>query len=209
MSDDLEIAPEPLPVETFFLRWRGRQEGPYPLAVIEEKLSTNQIGLLHEINRNSQWLTLREFMAERQAVLRAQQQAREEQNRRDNEEREREDRLRAARLEEERLQELKRQNDLLQSRATSGTFGAQAAGGMVLQNRVLPKSRIAYIVLGLFLGLLGVHNFYAGYTTRAIIQLLVSIFTGWLLIPLIGVAVWVLIEICTVEEDAQGVRFQS
>ncbi len=37
------------------------------------------------------------------------------------------------------------------------------------------KSRIAYVLLGLFLGNLGIHNFYAGYTNKGIIQLLLTL----------------------------------
>lgn len=74
---------------TFLVRWRGRQEGPYTAAVIEAKLAANQIGLLHEISHNGQWVTLRDYFAEREAILRAERQAREEQERRAREEGER------------------------------------------------------------------------------------------------------------------------
>lgn len=68
------------------------------------------------------------------------------------------------------------------------------------------KSRIAYIVLGLFLGCLGVHNFYAGYTSRGVIQLLITLLFGWwLFFPWIGVAIWSFIEICIVDKDANSV----
>lgn len=69
------------------------------------------------------------------------------------------------------------------------------------------KSRTAYVLLGLFLGCLGIHNFYAGYTGKAVAQLLIMIFTGWLIIPWIVVAIWALVEICTVTQDAQGNQF--
>ena len=39
------------------------------------------------------------------------------------------------------------------------------------------KSKIAAGLLGIFLGGLGVHNFYLGNTTRGIIQIVVSIVT--------------------------------
>ena len=98
---------------SFLLRWRGRQEGPYPVEVIEKKLSVNEIGMLHEILRNGQWITIRDYIAEREAALRAQRQALEEQERREREEaakraREREEESRTALLAEER-----RRNDLL------------------------------------------------------------------------------------------------
>ena len=69
------------------------------------------------------------------------------------------------------------------------------------------KSRVGYVLLGLFLGVLGIHNFYAGYVGRGIAQLLISIFIGWLIIPLIAVIIWVIVEICTVSQDAKSVAF--
>lgn len=69
------------------------------------------------------------------------------------------------------------------------------------------RSRLAYILLGLFLGSLGVHNFYAGYIGKAIAQLLITLLLGWLLFPLVGVVIWVIVEICTVTKDARGVPF--
>lgn len=68
------------------------------------------------------------------------------------------------------------------------------------------KSRIAYILLGIFLGYFGIHNFFAGYMKRAIIQLLITLLLGWLVFPAIAVWIWVIIEICTVDTDANGVR---
>ena len=68
-----------------------------------------------------------------------------------------------------------------------------------------PKSRTAYVILGIFLGTLGIHNFYAGYTGRAIAQLLLSIlscgylsFISW---------IWAIIEVCVVKQDSSGVQF--
>jgi hypothetical protein len=44
--------------------------------------------------------------------------------------------------------------------------------GVATGNAVIPgtptKSRVAYVLLGLFLGGLGIHNFYAGYTGKAV-----------------------------------------
>jgi hypothetical protein len=63
----------------FLLRWRGRQEGPYTGPVIEAKLAANEIGLLHEIYYEGKWITLRDYIAVRAGILRAESQAREEQ----------------------------------------------------------------------------------------------------------------------------------
>ncbi len=69
-----------------------------------------------------------------------------------------------------------------------------------------PKSRVAYVLLGIFLGGLGIHNFYAGYVGRAIAQLLITLFIGWLIVPLIIVFIWVIIEVIAMTHDARGVR---
>ena len=73
----------------FLMRWRGRQEGPYPASVIDAKLAANEIGLLHEIFYNGQWVTIRDYIAEKEAALRAQRQVQEEQERLAREEAER------------------------------------------------------------------------------------------------------------------------
>jgi hypothetical protein len=74
----------------FLVRWRGRQEGPYRASVIETKLAANEIGLLHEIFYKGKWVAIRDYITEREAVLRAEHQAREDQERRVREEADRE-----------------------------------------------------------------------------------------------------------------------
>jgi TM2 domain-containing membrane protein YozV len=67
------------------------------------------------------------------------------------------------------------------------------------------KSRTAYIVLGIFLGALGIHNFYGGYTGRAVGQLCLTVLTlGYL-----GIVswIWAIIEICVVNKDSSGIPF--
>lgn len=134
---------------TFLIRWRGRQEGPYTAAVIEAKLAANQIGLLHEISHNGQWVTLRDYFAEREAVLRAERQAREEQERRAREEAERqakekeerrradvlaEDRRKAAQLEAERSRETQGEHGSphLQPQVSTGSSGLRSFGILLL-----------------------------------------------------------------------------
>jgi TM2 domain-containing membrane protein YozV len=67
------------------------------------------------------------------------------------------------------------------------------------------KSRTTYIVLGIFLGALGIHNFYAGYTGRAAGQLCLTVLTLGILIPVSWI--WAIVEICIVEKDSTGLRF--
>ncbi len=67
------------------------------------------------------------------------------------------------------------------------------------------KSRTTYIVLGIFLGAFGIHNFYAGYTGRAVGQLCLTVLT----LGRLGIAswIWAIVEICIVEKDSTGLRF--
>ena len=67
-----------------------------------------------------------------------------------------------------------------------------------------PKSRLAYILLGIFIGHLGIHNFYAGRAGAAVAQLLLTLFLFWTIVVPLGIAIWVIIEICTVKTDGKG-----
>ena len=68
-----------------------------------------------------------------------------------------------------------------------------------------PKSRLAYILLAIFLGGLGIHNFYAGYTKKAVIQLLLTLLLGWTGIAALVVLIWIILDIIQVTADANGV----
>ena len=68
-----------------------------------------------------------------------------------------------------------------------------------------PKSRIIYILLGIFFIGMGFHNFYAGYWKRGLIQLILSCASLFFLVPIIYG--WTLYELCVVKEDADGVPF--
>ncbi len=66
------------------------------------------------------------------------------------------------------------------------------------------KQKIVAGLLGIFLGGLGIHNFYLGYTKKAVIQLVISLLTGGL------AGIWGFIEgiliLCgkKITTDAQG-----
>ena len=55
-----------------------------------------------------------------------------------------------------------------------------------------PKSKIAAGLLGSFLGCFGVHNFYLGFTGKAVAQLLITVLSCGILSPVS--AIWGLIE---------------
>lgn len=72
----------------------------------------------------------------------------------------------------------------------------------------MPKSKLAAGLLAIFLGSLGIHNFYLGYTNRALIQLLVTVCTCGLGGVVMGI--WALVEgiqILTgsINVDAKGI----
>ena len=54
------------------------------------------------------------------------------------------------------------------------------------------KSKVAAGILALFLGTLGIHNFYLGYTGKALFQLLGTLLTCGILAP--PIAIWAFIE---------------
>src|ERR1700752_3934479 len=66
------------------------------------------------------------------------------------------------------------------------------------------KSRGYFIILGILLGLFGIHNFYAGYYGRGALQLLITITWGMIYIGLIITGTWVLIDLLTVRYNADG-----
>ncbi len=82
--------------------------------------------------------------------------------------------------------------------ATSCVCGAPTSAAYYYPVR--QKSRVAAGLLGIFLGGLGVHNFYLGFTSRAVVQLVVSLLgylLFWLILPLLaalGIAIWGLVE---------------
>lgn len=69
------------------------------------------------------------------------------------------------------------------------------------------KSRVVYVLLGLFFGCFGIHNFYATRTKFAVIQLIITVVLGWLIIGVVITGIWALAEVITVTEDGEGNKF--
>jgi TM2 domain-containing membrane protein YozV len=87
---------------------------------------------------------------------------------------------------------------------------APAQPAMMGAPGVVPKSKNTYAILGALVGLLGfpgIHNLYAGYTTKGMVQLLVSVLSCWLL--WIFMFVWAIVDICTVTQDSNGQPFSA
>ena len=67
------------------------------------------------------------------------------------------------------------------------------------------KTRVIFVLLGIFLGALGVHNFYSGYVKKGTIQLCITLLTCFY-----GAVIswpWAIIEICMINKDADGTEF--
>lgn len=71
---------------------------------------------------------------------------------------------------------------------------------MVNDSGKASKSMVAALLLCLFLGGFGAHRFYVGKTGSAVAMLLITLLTGWLIVPLAIVGIWALVDlimICT------------
>ncbi len=112
-------------------------------------------------------------------------------------------------------------NDVPRNENTGNTGNTGSAGGYQQQTyqqtpppnngSYTPKSRMAAGLLGIFLGGIGIHNFYLGNTNRALIQLLVGIIGGAITCGVASIAMWIWglvegIQILsgTISTDAQG-----
>lgn len=85
--------------------------------------------------------------------------------------------------------------------------GVKVAEDVKVNNVSNPKSKIAAGLMGIFLGYFGVHNFYLGYTGKAVAQLLITILSCGILSFASGI--WGLIEgililAGSIEKDAKG-----
>jgi len=72
---------------------------------------------------------------------------------------------------------------------------------------LIPKNRMTFITLGVLLGFVGAHNYYAGYKGKALAQMLITVVTLGIGGPMSWV--WAVIDVCTVDRDNRGVRFES
>jgi len=83
-------------------------------------------------------------------------------------------------------------------------YAAQPAPA-IQSGYAIRKSRVAFVLLAVFLGFLGVHNFYAGYIKKAVIQCCLTVFTLFMASPIVWI--WAVVEACMIEKDDDGVAF--
>ncbi len=149
--------PETSEASDFLLRWRGKQEGPFALEEIERRIAANEIGLLHEICFEGNWMPIRKFLELCEVREETERLQREEVERRVREQEERERRERETRQRDELLAEEKRKNDLLEAAvradqtASSTTQSLKSGSGSKGVGMAL---LVAGVVIGLFLSIL-------------------------------------------------------
>lgn len=84
--------------------------------------------------------------------------------------------------------------------------------GHPLRHTTPPKSRIVFMLLGLFLGGIGVHNFYAGHIAKGVFQLLFALLgVSWLGPMSCGAVyvlwgIYILIDSVVTSHDGDGRR---
>ncbi len=76
------------------------------------------------------------------------------------------------------------------------------------------KSKLVAGLLGIFLGSLGIHNFYLGYTKKAVIQLVICLVGSCIAVGPAVAGIWGLIEgimiLCgKITEDGKGVPLKD
>ncbi|WP_247040530.1 TM2 domain-containing protein [Arthrobacter rhizosphaerae] len=77
-----------------------------------------------------------------------------------------------------------------------------------------PKSKIAAGLLGIFLGGLGIHRFYLGYTTIGVIQLVLTVVVGIFTLGLVGLwgvveGIMILAGASYFQRDAKGIPLRE
>lgn len=93
------------------------------------------------------------------------------------------------------------------------TYCTMCGASLVNQRPMVEqKSKLAGGLLGIFLGSLGVHNFYLGYTTKAVIQLVLTVATcgiGSIISGIWGFIEGILILTGSINTDGRGIPLKE
>ena len=193
----------------YTLRWRGRQFGPFSLPEINRRLDEHEIGMGHEIHYHDKWINLEEFfialgesasttaMATQKPSLTGsagglppaitQTQA-----------------ILPAKTTPPPLPGFKSIATTPQSRPAAASAPAQASSEP--QPLTRPRRRLVYALLGVFLGFVGMHNFYARNWLAGLLQLLLSFATYLLGFGIIVPWLWAMVEAVLVRKDGNGIE---
>ena len=196
----------------FTIVWKGQNSGPFNQLEIQKRLLSGEITPLHLVLKQGQLIDAMAWASQLKSALREEE---EELRRQEKAQIAENEQLRFHQQENERLQRELKEAQQRASRPLPPppppspsnppppphTYNAAQQAPAPS-----PKSRLAYVLLGFFLGMLGIHNFYAGYTGRALTQLLLNIFLFWTGVVPLAICIWIIVEICTVTTDAQGFK---
>ena len=184
--------------QEYKLRWRGRETGPYPLPEILRKLDDHEIGMGHEILCHGKWTTLDEFFAAPPepsapppappapeppfaATISPS----------------------AAPGPAPALREKSLPQRVKAPVSRPVELPPAMAGGKTPALR--PRRRLVFALLGVFLGFLGVHNYYARQWLTGLLQLLLSIATFLMGFGIIAPWAWAMVEAIVVRKDGDGI----
>jgi TM2 domain-containing membrane protein YozV len=184
--------------QEYKLRWRGRETGPYPLPEILRKLDEHEIGMGHEISCHGKWITLDDFFASPPepsapppappasdpplpAAISSPTATR-----------------RAPAMPERSLPQriqapVRRPAELPPAMADGKTPNLR------------PRRRLVFALLGVFLGFVGAHNYYARQWLTGLLQLLLSIATFLMGFGIIASWAWAMVEAIVVRKDGDGI----
>lgn len=121
-------------LDQFHLRWRGRITGPFTWQEVEHRLDAHEIGLLHDLQHNSQWTTVGDFLAARGETVRVSPNA----------------------------------------AVSAPTSAADFNQPEPIRQKQIPQ-RWIFVTLGLVVGFLGLHDFYAQHWIRGALLLIAAI----------------------------------
>ena len=111
-------------------------------------------------------------------------------------------------LDAEKLQEMKDKNIISEEDLVQHKYRL-AAKALSKEDAKSSVNGVVYIVLAFFIGTLGIHNFYARYWKRGLVQLFLTMIAQFALyIPLLFTALWAEMELLFVNRDAKGLVFK-
>ncbi len=88
---------------------------------------------------------------------------------------------------------------------TYPTFGGYVAPPIEIHSYTPRKSRVVFVLLAVFLGAFGGHNFYAGYVKKGVIQLCITLFSCFF--GSLICWIWAIAEAFMVDHDDDGIAF--
>lgn len=202
--------------QEYTLRWRGRQLGPYSIQEINRKLDEHEIGLGHEIHHQGKWISLEEFFAASKQTAVAGSKTVQ--------------RATLPQLGTEALPNLAQSAGVSPSEVAPAPLAGRTSAATVHPSNPMnaaifprseaspqpvasesrpapatrPRQRLVYALLGVFLGFLGLHNYYARHWLTGLLQLLLSIATYLLGFGIIAPWLWALVEAVIVRKDGNG-----